>query len=90
MPVLPPSTYRHYTTQYHGVGLCDEYPAVYFPEDWEGAGYDAVIEAGMVLCVESYVGRRDGGHGVKLEEQVLVTETGTEVLSTYPMGMVRG
>lgn len=87
--VPDPDTYRHYTTQYHGVGLCDEYPAVYFPEDWEAVGYDAVVEPGMVLCVESFVGRKDGGEGVKLEEQVLVTETGTEVLSTYPMGLLR-
>jgi len=81
--------YRHYTSQFHGVGLCDEYPAVYFPEDWESAGYDGVVEPGMVLCVESYVGRKDGGQGVKLEEQVLVTKTGHEVLSRYPTGLVR-
>ena len=81
--------YRHYTSQFHGVGLCDEYPAIYFPEDWETAGYDGVVEPGMVLCVESYVGRKDGGEGVKLEEQVLVTDTGHEVLSSYPMGLQR-
>lgn len=84
-----PEVYRHYTTQFHGVGLCDEYPAVYFPEDWEAAGYDGIVEPGMVLAVESYVGRLDGGEGVKLEEQLLVTETGTEVLSSYPMAMTR-
>ncbi len=69
--------------------MCDEYPAVYFPEDWETSGYDGVVEPGMVLAVESYVGRKDGGEGVKLEEQLLVTEDGAEVLSTYPMGMTR-
>lgn len=61
-----------YTSQYHGVGLCDESPAVYFPEDWGITGYDGVVEPGMVLCVESFVGRKNGGEGVKLEEQVLV------------------
>ena len=80
-------TYRHYTSQFHGVGLCDEYPAIYFPEDWESAGYDGVVEPGMVLCVESYVGRKDGGQGVKLEEQLLVTETGSELLSSYSMSL---
>lgn len=84
-----PNIYRHYTSQFHGVGLCDEYPAIYFPEDWEVAGYDGVVEPGMVLAVESYVGRKDGGEGVKLEEQLLVTETGAEVLSSYPMDMTR-
>ena len=40
----------------------------------------------MVLTVESYVGDRAGHHeGVKLEEQVLVTEAGPERLSTYPL-----
>jgi len=81
--------YRHYTSHFHGVGLCDEYPAIYFPEDWGSAGYDGVVEAGMVLCVESYVGRKDGGHGVKLEEQVLVTAKGHELLSSYPLELVK-
>jgi Xaa-Pro aminopeptidase len=84
-----PETYRHYTSQFHGVGLCDEYPAVFFPEEWETAGYDGVVEAGMVLAVESYVGRKDGGEGVKLEEQLLVTDDGTELLSSYPLGLTR-
>jgi Xaa-Pro aminopeptidase len=43
-----------------------------------------MIEPGMVMCVESYVGRVEGGPGVKLEEQVLITETGHEVLTSYP------
>ncbi len=38
----------------------------------------------MVLCVESYIGAEDGLEGVKLEQQVLVTETGNELLSTFP------
>jgi Xaa-Pro dipeptidase len=85
-----PDVYRHYTSQFHGVGLCDEYPAVYFPEDWETAGYDGVVEPGMVLAVESYVGRKDGGEGVKLEEQLLVTENGAGTLSTYPLELTKG
>ena len=38
----------------------------------------------MTVCVESYVGRHGGHEGVKLEEQVLITETGYEQLSRYP------
>lgn len=38
----------------------------------------------MVLCVEAYVGKEDGLEGVKLENQVLVTETGYENLTKYP------
>lgn len=75
---------NHYSVLFHGVGLCDEYPSVPYPEDWGGAGYDGVLEAGMVVAVESYVGRLGGHEGVKLEEQVLITETGSEQLSRYP------
>ena len=38
----------------------------------------------MAVCVESYVGRHGGHEGVKLEEQVLITESGYEMLSRYP------
>ena len=34
--------------------------------------------------VESYIGAEDGTERVKLEQQMLVTETGTELLSTFP------
>lgn len=38
----------------------------------------------MTICVESYIGREGGAEGVKLEEQVLITQTGVEVLSRFP------
>ena len=38
----------------------------------------------MTICVESYIGRDGGTEGVKLEEQVLITESGTEMLSEFP------
>lgn len=79
-----PREFRHYTCLYHGVGLCDEAPIIYFPEAWDAYGYDGVLEPGMVMCVESYLGRTSGGPGVKLEEQVLITEHGHEVLTSYP------
>jgi Xaa-Pro dipeptidase len=81
-----PERYRanRYSTVVHGVGLCDEYPALYYPEDAEETGYDGVLEAGMTVCLESYVGEAGGPDGVKLEEQVLVTAAGAEVRSTYP------
>ena len=39
----------------------------------------------MTLCVESFIGTVGGKEGVKLEEQVLITEDGAERLSNYPM-----
>ena len=38
----------------------------------------------MTLCVESYIGALREHEGVKLEQQILVTETGTELLSEFP------
>jgi len=68
----------------HGVGLCDEYPAIRYREDYDSYGYDGVFETGMIICVEVYCGRKDGGEGVKLEDQVLITENGYENLTRYP------
>ena len=73
-----------YGVKYHGVGLCDEYPAIYYPEDWESSGYDGVLQPGMCLCVEAYIGEEGGREGVKLEDQVVITESGYELLSHFP------
>ena len=46
-------------------------------ESWE--------EAGMVLCVEAPVSPKGGDFSIKLEDQVLVIETGYENLTNYPL-----
>jgi Xaa-Pro aminopeptidase len=38
----------------------------------------------MVFCVEAYIGAVGGKNGVKLEEQVVITEQGYELMSKYP------
>ena len=43
-----------------------------------------MIEPNVTLCVESYIGAPGEAEGVKLEQQILVTETGTELLSQFP------
>jgi Xaa-Pro aminopeptidase len=78
---------NRYGVVMHGVGLCDEYPSVKHAMDFDTRGYDAVLEPGMVMCVESYMGAEGGHEGVKLEEQVLVTDTGIEQLSSYPLDL---
>lgn len=75
---------QRYVCLAHGVGMCDEYPKIAYKQDWGRIGYDGVIVPGMVICIESYCGRVGGSEGVKLEEQVLVTENGYRVLSKYP------
>ncbi len=77
--------YRHYCVNFHGVGQCDEYPEIHFPHMWDDVGFDGVLQPGMVLTVEAFVGARSGGEGVKLEEQFLVTDGDPEALSTYPL-----
>ncbi len=75
---------NRYTCLLHGVGLADEYPSIRHAVDFDKKGYDGIIEEGMTLCVESMIGSEGGCEGVKLEQQVLITEDGAEALSTYP------
>ncbi|MGI9616011.1 MAG: M24 family metallopeptidase [Acidimicrobiales bacterium] len=75
-------TNRYYLSA-HGCGMTGEYPYLYHRADYAEAGYDGVIKPGMTLCVESFIGG-ETGEGVKLEQQLLVTETGTELLSEFP------
>ena len=75
---------NRYSVVVHGVGLCDEYPSCVYLEDFETGGYDGRFEAGMTVCVESYMGEEGGRVGVKLEQQVLIGENGVELLSVFP------
>jgi len=68
----------------HGVGLCDEWPSIRYPIDYQEGAFEGFLEPGMVLCVETYIGEVGGLDGVKLEDQVLVTDDGYEVISKYP------
>ncbi|MEP2027901.1 MAG: dimethylsulfonioproprionate lyase DddP [Paracoccaceae bacterium] len=68
----------------HGVGLCDEWPLVAYPDQAVAGAFDYPLEAGMVLCVETLVSPECGDFSIKLEDQVLITEDGFENLTTYP------
>ena len=68
----------------HGVGLCDEWPLIAYPDHLVDGAYDYVLEPGMVLCVEALVSPEHGDFSIKLEDQVLITEDGYENLTTYP------
>ena len=76
---------NRYADLVHGCGLGVEYPFVLYPEDADDGMYDGRFEANMIVCVESYVGALDGPDGVKLEQPVLITEKGPEVLSGLPL-----
>jgi Xaa-Pro dipeptidase len=82
-----PDLYNLYSCISHGVGLCDEYPLISLREDWDAQGYDDVLLPGMTMCVEAFVGDRHGGEGAKLEQQILITETGPEILTDTPLDL---
>ncbi len=75
---------RRYPSIIHGVGMHGETPLVAHAQDFDRFSGDGELEPGMVVSVESYIGEADGAEGVKLEEEVLITERGTEMLSRYP------
>ena len=71
-----------YSLALHGVGMADEWPVVLLHPDFEHS-HGGQIEEGMVLCVESLIGEA-GSESIKLETQVLITESGAERLDTFP------
>ena len=68
----------------HGSGLCNEFPLIIHAEKIEAKGHDGILEPGMVVCDESYAGAEGGREGVKLEQQILVSADGPELLSNIP------
>lgn len=74
---------QKYSSIAHGVGLCDEWPVIAY-RDVKRAVQDGKLEPGMTICIESYIGEKGGAEGVKLEQQVLVTEAGHQLMSTFP------
>ncbi len=75
---------NRYSCVAHGVGLCDEWPKITHIQDREKSAYDGELQPGMTICVESYMGEEGGREGVKLEQQVLITDKGARLLSTFP------
>lgn len=75
---------QKYSCKMHGVGLCDEWPYVTYPDGWVEGAFDYVLEPGMTLCVEALVSPEGGDFSIKIEDQVLITETGCENLTRYP------
>ena len=75
---------NRYSCVAHGVGLCDEWPKITHIQDRERSAYDGELVPGMTICVESYMGEEGGREGVKLEEQVLITDKGCRLLSSFP------
>ena len=89
-PKLPPE-YRNgrYGAMAHQAGLEDEGPGIPYPDDDRRGGWgvtfpNRTIQENMVFCLECYAGKDGAPYGVKLEDQVLVTNDGAIPFSTYP------
>ena len=74
---------QKYGCMMHGVGLCDEWPLIAYPDQLVDGAFEYEIQVGMVLCVEALVSPEGGDFSIKLEDQVLVTDEGYENLTTY-------
>jgi Xaa-Pro aminopeptidase len=81
-----PEKYRtlRYTSVMHGCGMHGEAPFITHLDRFDKYGSEGALSPNMVLCIESYIGEVDGQDGVKLEEEVVVTPTGVELISRYP------
>jgi Xaa-Pro aminopeptidase len=84
-----PAKYKaqRYPAMVHQAGLEDEGPGIPYPDDDRGPRRimpEREIKENMVLCFECYAGEVGGPFGVKLEDQVIVTDDGCELVCRYP------
>jgi Xaa-Pro aminopeptidase len=83
---VPPEAFRASQEAVgHGAGLQIEFPLLCTRGQAHRMPYpDMTLEPGMVLCAEAYAGEVGGGEGVKLEQQLAITASGHEILSSLP------
>jgi len=80
---------NHYPCQIHGIGMCDEWPFIKYPNhDYSNGDFSGIFEENMMICLESYVGEVEGKEGVKLEDQYLVTKNGLELLTNLSLEQI--
>ena len=77
---------NRYMMMIHGAGMVDEYPTVAYAADYADWGYDGMFQENMVRVRRELHRRQSAAsEGVKLEQQVLITATGAELMSHDPM-----
>lgn len=77
--------YRMHTT---GYGMAPGFPPSWGESPNVFGGSDDVLKAGMVVSVEPNVFLADEGLGARLIDNVIITETGVELLSRTPRELV--
>ena len=82
---MPEGLMKHaYSPILHGIGLTNEYPYIGRVENYARSGFDGVLRENMTVCLESYIANEGGSEGVKLEQQILITENGYQLFSAFP------
>ncbi len=67
----------------HGLGLgLQEGPEMFW--NWN-TGLNEELKEGMVLAIETYYGPPGSGFGIRLEEDIVVTKDGYELLTKFPV-----
>ena len=72
----------------HGIGLTLHDPPMIFYTHRALGLPPYTFEKGMVLALETWTGRKGGRDGVRIEDMILVTETGYELLSLFPQELI--
>ena len=85
--LAPPIPDRYLDQRYeclvHGIGLEEENPSVCHPSDPQ-PNAETAIERDMALVIEIYAGAVGARNGVKLGDQVVVSDAGCRVLAPFP------
>ena len=72
----------------HGIGVgLWEFPIISRAYSIE---HPVEMEPGMVFALETYAGNEDGSDGVHLEDEVVVTDTGIEIITKFPTDRIIG
>ena len=72
----------------HGVGVgLWEFPIISRAYSIE---HPVELVPGMVLALETYAGSEDGRDGIRLEDEIVVTDTGYELITKFPSDLVVG
>jgi Xaa-Pro aminopeptidase len=78
---------QRYASLGHQAGLEIEGPDIPYPDEadsWTPELAERTLRPGMVLSLQCYAGAVGGSAGVKLEDQVIVTDHGCELMCRYP------
>jgi len=69
----------------HGLGLSLHDKPFFNQQNRQAGMPEQKFQEGMVMAIETYTGKKGGKHGVRLEEMVLVTKDGYELLTLFPI-----